>query len=295
MDYSDKLQWVCNHIHLGKDALWNELREWPSIQFGVEQAFLSISSSDPFILFPSLFTESTKAIPINGLVWMGSADFMKQQITDKIVHGFNCIKIKIGAIDFNEELAILAGIRNNFSEEVIEIRVDANGAFSESEALNKLKQLAEYKPHSIEQPIKKGLYDTMTALCKTSPIDIALDEELIGVIHYSDKENLLRKIKPKYIILKPSLIGGFKGTREWIEIADKLNIKWWITSALESNIGLNAIAQFTFTLENIMPQGLGTGGLFTNNFETQLFVQNGHLWFDNTKELSIKNILKQLN
>lgn len=293
--YSDKLQWVCNHIHLGKDALWNELREWPSIQFGVEQAFLSISSSNPFILFPSLFTESTKAIPINGLVWMGSTDFMKQQITDKIAHGFNCIKIKIGAIDFNEELAILAGIRSNFSEEVIEIRVDANGAFSEREALNKLKQLAEYKLHSIEQPIKKGLYDTMTVLCKTSPIDIALDEELIGVIHYSDKENLLQKVNPKYIILKPSLIGGFKGTQEWIEIADKLNIKWWITSALESNIGLNAIAQFTFTLENNMPQGLGTGGLFTNNFETQLFVQNGYLWFDNTKELSIKNILKQLN
>ncbi len=295
LDYSDKLQWVCDNIHLGKDVLWNQLREWPSIQFGIEQAFLSISSSNPFIIFPSLFTESSKAIPINGLVWMGSADFMKQQINEKIHNGFNCIKIKIGAIDFKEELSVLEGIRKDFSNQMIEIRVDANGAFTETEALVKLKQLSEYELHSIEQPIKKGLYDTMADLCKTSPIDVALDEELIGVIHYNDKENLLKKIKPKYIILKPSLLGGFKGTKEWIDIANELNINWWITSALESNIGLNAIAQFTFTLENRMPQGLGTGGLFTNNFESNLYVQNGHLWFDSNNEISIKNILNTLN
>ncbi|UUV20821.1 o-succinylbenzoate synthase [Paenimyroides aestuarii] len=294
LDYSDKMQWVCDHIHLGVDALWNELREWPSIQFGVEQAFLSLQSNHPFVLFPSLFTESKKAISINGLVWMGTPEFMQQQIQDKIANGFKCIKIKIGAIDFEEEMNLLAGIRTHFTPEMIEIRVDANGGFSKSEALNKLIQLSEYKIHSIEQPIKQKQYDSMADLCKTTPVPIALDEELIGVTKVNDKENLLLKIKPKYIILKPSLVGGFKGTKEWIEIAERLGIGWWITSALESNIGLNAIAQFTFTLENKMPQGLGTGGLFTNNFESNLYVKNGHLWFDDAIDVSIENILNQL-
>lgn len=294
LDYSDKLQWVCNHINLGVDALWNELREWPSIQFGVEQAFLSLQSNNPFVLFPSRFTESTKAIPINGLVWMGSPEFMKQQIKDKITNGFNCIKIKIGAIDFDEELNLIAGIREDFSPEMIEIRVDANGGFNLTEALCKIHQLSEFKIHSVEQPIKQKQYDSMTDLCKTTSIPIALDEELIGVINYNDKENLLLKINPQYIILKPSLVGGFKGSQEWIAIAEKLGIAWWITSALESNIGLNAIAQWTFTLENNMPQGLGTGGLFTNNFETNLYVKNGHLWINETKEIVLKNVLKQI-
>lgn len=294
LDYSDKIQWVCDNINLGVDALWNELREWPSIQFGVEQAFLSLQSDDPFVLFPSRFTESAKAIPINGLVWMGSPEFMKQQIADKIANGFNCIKIKIGAIDFNEELNLIAGIRNDFSPEMIEIRVDANGGFDSTNALNKMIQLYEFKLHSIEQPIKQMQYATMAELCETTPIPIALDEELIGVTKLHDKENLLQKIKPQYIILKPSLVGGFKGSQEWIDIAEKLGIGWWVTSALESNIGLNAIAQWTFTLENKMPQGLGTGGLFTNNFETNLYVKNGHLWFNDQVEVSMKNILNQL-
>lgn len=294
LDYSDKIQWVCDNINLGVDALWNELREWPSIQFGVEQAFLSLQSDDPFVLFPSRFTESAKAIPINGLVWMGSPEFMKQQIADKIANGFNCIKIKIGAIDFNEELNLIAGIRNDFSPEMIEIRVDANGGFDSTNALNKIIQLSEFKLHSIEQPIKQMQYDSMAELCETTPIPIALDEELIGVTKLHDKENLLQKIKPQYIILKPSLVGGFKGSQEWIDIAEKLGIGWWVTSALESNIGLNAIAQWTFTLENKMPQGLGTGGLFTNNFETNLYVKNGHLWFNDQVGVSMKNILNQL-
>lgn len=294
LDYSDKLQWVCNNIYLGVDALWNELREWPSIQFGIEQAFLSLQSNNPFILFPSRFTESSKAISINGLVWMGSPEFMKQQITEKISNGFNCIKIKIGAIDFQEELNLISEIRRDFSSEMIEIRVDANGGFSSIDALYKINQLSESKIHSIEQPIKKNQYDSMAYLCKTTSIPIALDEELIGVTKLQDKENLLLKIKPQYIILKPSLVGGFKGSQEWIDIAEKLGIGWWVTSALESNIGLNVIAQWTFTLENNMPQGLGTGGLFTNNFETNLYVKNGHLWFNNQIEISIKNVLNQL-
>lgn len=295
LDYSDKLRWVCDNINLGVDALWNQLREWPSIQFGVEQAFLSLKSKDPFVLFPSRFTESTKAIPINGLVWMGSPEFMKQQITDKITNGFNCIKIKIGAIDFNEELNLVAEIRKDFSPEMIEIRVDANGGFNRSEALGKLNQLSCFKLHSIEQPIKNNQHDSMADLCKTTPIAIALDEELIGVVNLHDKENLLRKIMPQYIILKPSLVGGFKGSQEWIDIAEKLGIGWWVTSALESNIGLNAVAQWTFTLENNMPQGLGTGGLFTNNFETNLYVKNGHLWFDNQIEINITDVINQMS
>lgn len=294
LDYSDKLQWVCDNVYLGVDALWKELREWPSIQFGVEQAFLSLKSKNPFVLFPSRFTESMQAIPINGLVWMGSPDFMKEQIKEKILNGFKCIKIKIGAIDFQEELNLIEAIRQDFSQQMIEIRVDANGGFNESEALYKINQLSHFKIHSIEQPIKQKQYDSMTDLCKKTPLPIALDEELIGVIELQDKENLLLKIRPQYIILKPSLVGGFKGSQEWIDIAERLGIGWWITSALESNIGLNAIAQWTFTLENKMPQGLGTGGLFTNNFDSNLFVKNGHLWFDDNKQIQLKNVIDKI-
>lgn len=294
MDYSDKLEWVCSNIHLGKDVLWDSLREWPSIQFGVEQAFLSLKGTDPLVLFPSKFTAGQQAIPINGLIWMGEPAFMKEQIDEKIKEGFNCIKLKIGALDFAKELELIAYIRQHFSPEMIEIRVDANGGFNKSNALDKIIQLSEYKTHSIEQPIKQKQYDSMADLCLKTPLPIALDEELIGVINYSDKENLLQKIRPQYIILKPSLVGGFKGSEEWIEIAEKLNIGWWITSALESNIGLNAIAQWTFTLANKMPQGLGTGSLFTNNIESNLFVQKGHLWRDSKKEILIENLLKRI-
>lgn len=275
--YSDKLEWVCENIHMGKDALWEALREWPSIQFGVEQAFLSLASDNPMVLFPTSFTNGEDAIPINGLVWMGDEQFMKEQIDEKIAQGFNCIKLKIGAIDFEKECELLSYIRSQFSPEVMEIRVDANGGFHSSEALNKLIKLSSFKLHSIEQPIKQKQADSMSVLCLKSPLPIALDEELIGVVNYNDKEKLLKKIQPKYIILKPSLVGGFKGSEEWIEIAEKLEIGWWITSALESNIGLNAIAQWTYTLKNSMPQGLGTGGLFTNNINSPLYVENGHL------------------
>ena len=282
LGYSDKLEWVCENIHMGKDALWEALREWPSIQFGVEQAFLSLASDNQMVLFPSSFTNGEDAIPINGLVWMGDEQFMKEQIDEKIAQGFNCIKLKIGAIDFEKECELLSYIRSQFSPEVMEIRVDANGGFYLSEALDKLIKLSSFKLHSIEQPIKQKQADSMSVLCLKSPLPIALDEELIGVVNYSDKENLLNKIQPKYIILKPSLVGGFKGSEEWIEIADRLGIGWWITSALESNIGLNAIAQWTYTLNNSMPQGLGTGGLFTNNINSPLYVENGHLKNDPT-------------
>ncbi len=283
-DYEEKLRWTCDNIHLGKDKLWEELIEFPSIQFGVEMAFLSLQSENPFVLFPSEFTKGSQSIVINGLVWMGEESFMRQQIEEKLAQGFSCIKLKIGAIDFQKELDLLQSIRNNFDEKTIEIRVDANGAFSENEALNKLNQLSGFKLHSIEQPIAKNHTDTMSELCKTTPFPIALDEELIGVFSLEEKKQLLQKIRPQYIILKPSLVGGFRGTKEWIDLTEQLNISWWITSALESNIGLNAIAQFTFMLNNPMPQGLGTGGLYTNNFDCPLEVKNGQLWYNSALE-----------
>ena len=283
-DYEEKLAWTCANIHLGVDQLWEALIEFPSIQFGVEMAFQSLASENPFLLFPSSFTDGQKSIPINGLIWMGNEAFMKQQIEVKLAEGFHCLKLKIGAIDFDEELKLLGYIRQNFTPEDVEIRVDANGAFNKSEALNKLNQLSGFKLHSIEQPIQKNNTDSMSELCKMSPIPIALDEELIGVFSIKEKEQLLVKIRPQYIILKPSFVGGFRGTNEWILLAEKYNIKWWITSALESNIGLNAIAQWTFLKQNSMPQGLGTGALYTNNFECQLEVSKGQLWFNNNKE-----------
>ncbi|MEY2739547.1 MAG: hypothetical protein RL259_1456 [Bacteroidota bacterium] len=289
-DYEKKLQWVCENIHLGKDQLWDALMAFPSIQFGVEMAFLSLQSKTPFILFPSTFTSGNEKMRINGLVWMGDPDFMKTQIEEKLAQGFTCIKLKIGAIDFEKELELLRYIRQHFDANTIEIRVDANGAFISNEALDKLHQLAVFELHSIEQPIQKNNVDIMTDLCKSTPFPIALDEELIGVFAYSEKETLLKKIRPQYIILKPSLVGGFKGTLEWISIAKSLNIGWWITSALESNIGLNAIAQFTFTLQNPMPQGLGTGGLYTNNFNCPLEIEKGHIQYNTSKNWDISNL-----
>lgn len=283
-DYEEKLAWTCKNIHLGKDQLWGELIEFPSIQFGLEIAFQSLESQNPFELFPSKFTTNEATISINGLVWMGDENFMKQQIDEKIASGFRCIKLKIGAIDFDKELSLLRFIRSHFSEAEIEIRVDANGAFSSNEALYKLNQLFEFELHSIEQPIAKNQTDSLSDLCKTSPIPIALDEELIGLFLQKEKEALIQKVNPQYLILKPSFIGGIKGTTEWISLAEKYKIGWWITSALESNIGLNAIAQWTFLQQNPMPQGLGTGGLFTNNFESPLEVINGQLGYNENKK-----------
>ena len=286
-DYEDKLNWLCSNIYKDEAFLLNELIEFPSIQFGLEQALLSIKSENSFVLFPSKFTKSEASININGLVWMGSEAFMKQQIADKLEKGFSTIKMKIGAIDFETELTLLKSIRNEFTSKEIELRVDANGAFHPNDALEKLKRLSELELHSIEQPIKQGQIDEMANLCGKTPIPIALDEELIGVFNVTKKQEVLQIVNPQYIILKPSLVGGFKGSEEWIQLAEKRNIGWWITSALESNIGLNAIAQWTYTLDNNMPQGLGTGSLFTNNIESPLEVENGHLHYNKNKNWKI--------
>ncbi|WP_047415096.1 o-succinylbenzoate synthase [Cellulophaga sp. Hel_I_12] len=282
-NYEAKLQWTCANIHLGKEVLWQKLIEFPSIQFGVEQAFLSLEAEHPFDLFPSKFTRNQAPILINGLIWMGDEGFMLEQIEHKLADGFSCIKMKIGAIDFKSELKLLASIRKQYSKDQIELRVDANGAFSPENALTKLKQLSEYDLHSIEQPIKPGNFAAMKLLCESTPLPIALDEELIGVFDYTKKLALLQTIQPQYIILKPSFVGGFKGSQEWIALAEKNNIGWWITSALESNVGLNAIAQWTYTLDSKLPQGLGTGSLFSNNFDSPLTVEKGTILYKKDK------------
>jgi o-succinylbenzoate synthase len=283
-NYEEKLKWVCDNIQIGLENLLNELAEFPSIQFGLEIAFKSLANQDRFNLFPSKFTQGNADIPINGLIWMGTEAFMKQQIKEKIAAGFSCIKMKIGAIDFNIEINLLKSIRQEFTSKDIELRVDANGAFHSSEALEKLKLLSEFDLHSIEQPIKQGQWQEMAQLCRDTTLPIALDEELIGVFSVTKRIELLQTIKPQYIILKPSFIGGFSGSENWIDLANKDNVGWWITSALESNVGLNAIAQWTYTLRNNRPQGLGTGSLFTNNFESPLQVINGTLQYDKTKD-----------
>lgn len=280
-DYEAQLKYTCENIDKGLVFLLEKNIEFPSIQIGLEMAFMSFEATDYFELFPSKFTKNEDSISINGLIWMGTEAFMKQQIQDKIEAGFKCIKLKIGAIDFNTELNLLKGIRRHFSESDIELRVDANGAFSPDNALEKLKQLSDFSIHSIEQPIKANQFKEMAKLCEQTPLPIALDEELIGVFSIENKIELLQTIKPQYIILKPSFIGGFNGTDEWIALAEKQNIGWWITSALESNVGLSAIAQYTYLKQNNMPQGLGTGGLFTNNIQSPLEVKNGTLQYNN--------------
>jgi o-succinylbenzoate synthase len=291
-DYEEKLQWTCDNINLGLFVLLKELIHFPSIQFALEQAFISLESDDKFILFPSKFTQSQDAIAINGLIWMGSEVFMKQQITEKLNSGFTTIKLKIGAIDFKTELKLLQSIRKEFTANDITLRVDANGAFTPANALEKLKYLSDFDLHSIEQPIKQGQWQEMALLCEKTPLPIALDEELIEIIDKKQKEKLLQTIKPQFIILKPSLIGGIQGSNEWINLAKKQNIDWWITSALESNIGLNAIAQYTYSLNTTLPQGLGTGALFTNNIDSPLKVEKGNLIYKNDEFWSCEFLAK---
>jgi len=292
-EYEDRCRWVEENIGLGKNKLLQKLSRFPSIQFGVEQAFLSLASNNRFELFSSPFLYEQHPIPINGLVWMGDKEFMHRQIEDKLKDGFTCIKMKIGAIDFDTELELLKSIRKRYSKEEIELRVDANGAFKPEEALLKLERLSKLDLHSIEQPIKQGQWNEMNRLCRNTPLPIALDEELIGVLEMTKKNELLQAIQPQYIILKPSLVGGFAGSEEWINLAEKNGVGWWITSALESNVGLNAIAQWTATLKNQMPQGLGTGSLFTNNIESPLEVNKGGLWYNPSKKWNI-NLMNSL-
>jgi o-succinylbenzoate synthase len=253
--------------------------EQPSYRFAAEMAILDYLNQGNGIYFQSRFTGQQAPVPINGLIWMGTKDYMQQQIEAKLAEGLTCLKLKIGAIDFESELELIRSIREAHSEKEMTIRLDANGAFSSKEAASKLDRLAHFGIHSIEQPIKAGQWHEMANLCKNSAIPIALDEELIGI---KDPFELLDFIQPSYIILKPSFLGGFGATMDWIKQADELKIAWWITSALESNIGLQAIAQFTGQFINLIPQGLGTGLLYSNNLASGLNTQQGNIYFDPT-------------
>lgn len=282
-EFQEKLIEVCENINEYVSGFCTALQDWPAIRFGLEMALLDLTNGGVKTIFPSEFVSGKQHIPINGLIWMGEIDYMKTQLAQKLADGFNCIKIKVGAIDFQKEVALIQEIRNSYDASEIEIRVDANGAFKPDEALGKLRQLSRFHIHSIEQPIKAGQWQHMAELCKKTPLPIALDEELIGVNDYAQKKELLQVVKPQYIILKPSLLGGFKATEEWVTLADSCKISWWATSALEGNVGLNAIAQWTAIQNNSMPQGLGTGQVFSNNVPSPLQVKKGYLTY-NTKE-----------
>lgn len=284
--YEQALQQLCKAIEQGEKTMLPDFTKYPSLKFAYETALIDWQAGGKQILFPSAFTAGEKNISINGLVWMGSRDFMFNQIQQKLQDGFKCIKIKVGAIDFEEEISLVEFIRSKFPSDVIEIRLDANGAFTGNDVWHKLDALSKFQIHSIEQPVKQGQFELMTQVCEKSPIPVALDEELIGIKSVIHKAELLNIIKPAYIILKPSLIGGLTSSNEWISIAEQLGINWWATSALESNVGLNAIAQWVFTKHPTMVQGLGTGSLYTNNIDSPLYIANGTLGFDVSKRFS---------
>lgn len=275
-NYVWKLTELMANVALGRTT---DLTRHSSIQFGFEQALLDFSNGCKGVYYPSIFTTREETIEINGLIWMGDFETMIQRIETKIKEGFKCIKLKIGAINWNKEVEMIRYIRKQYNDNELMIRVDANGGFPFEDCIEKLAELHDLGVHSIEQPIKAGAPEKMEELCKESKLPIALDEELIGKGTLEEKQALLRKIKPQYLILKPALCGGLTGAVEWIEESENLGVKWWITSALESNVGLNALAQFTSYVKAKGPQGLGTGGLFTNNFQVPIYLNKDQLEF----------------
>ncbi len=283
-NYSEVLRHFCDDVERTGELDTEALRDYPSMLFGLETALMDVrckKENGRSLLFDNAFARGEEGIPINGLVWMGTFEEMRERIEQKLEQGFHCVKLKIGAIDFDAEIALLKKIRERFGPREIELRVDANGAFAFDEALYKLELLSQYALHSIEQPIKAGQWANMAELCRESPLRIALDEELIGVNDPYQKRQMLNIIRPAYIILKPSLHGGMAGVREWVDIACDMGIGSWITSALESNVGLNAIAQLAADIYGPgirMPQGLGTGQLFTDNIPMSLEIRGDQLW-----------------
>lgn len=289
-DYEKNLQYICDEVERTQNLNAEKWRDYPSILFGLQTAFRSAAGSlqgDYLKLYPSAFTRGLQGIPINGLVWMGSFEEMCSRMEEKLDKGFRCVKLKIGAIDFESEMTLIRQLRSRYSRDTVELRVDANGGFTFEEAPYKLEELAKYGIHSIEQPIRQGQWDNMRKLCASTPLPIALDEELIGINHTERKIELLDHIAPQYIILKPSLHGALTGAAEWISLARERHIGYWVTSALESNVGLNAIAQWCAAIhEKIdIPQGLGTGQLFVKNFEAApLFIEGDCLWYGSPKQ-----------
>ena len=254
--------------------------ELSSVRFGFETALADLKHGGKGRFVNNSFTAGETSIRINGLIWMGDKRIMKQRIREKLDAGFQCVKLKIGGIDFEDELELLRFIRGEYSADILELRVDANGAFTPSEAMRKLERLAEFRLHSIEQPIRQGQWKVMAGLCRHTPVPIALDEELIGFHDDVEKTRMLDAIRPHYIILKPSLCGGFSEADRWIRLAENRGIGWWATSALESNVGLNAIAQWVSAYDPVMPQGLGTGALYTNNFPSPLRLEGDRMFFN---------------
>ena len=280
-EYEQTLRAACRMTELTGKIAYDAMRPYPSMLFGLETALLDLKSGGKHLLFNTPFARGEEGITINGLVWMGSYDEMLRRLEEKMRLGFRCVKLKIGAIDFQRELDLVRHIREAFTKEQIELRVDANGGFAYGNALERLEQLARYDIHSIEQPIRQHQWAEMAEICAESPIPVALDEELIGVNLKGMKQELLDTIRPHYIILKPSLHGGMAGTREWISLAKERGIGSWITSALESNVGLNAVAQLSADIygpDIKMPQGLGTGQLFTDNINMPLKIIGDKLW-----------------
>ncbi|SEI74729.1 o-succinylbenzoate synthase [Dyadobacter koreensis] len=262
----------------------------PSVRFGIEMALLDYMNGGEKMQYKNAFSKGEKGISMNGLIWMGSYDHMVSQIEDKLAQGYTTLKMKVGAIDFDQECRVLQSVRSRFSPSEITLRVDANGAFQPEDVHEKLKRLSGFDLHSIEQPIRAGQTELLAELCVSSPVPIALDEELIGIFDYRKKFALLKKTQPPFIILKPTLLGGFQHCKEWIEIATRLSIGWWMTSALESNIGLNAISQFTASFDNQLPQGLGTGQLYHNNFASPLKTDQGYLFYDKQENWDLSSL-----
>ena len=291
-DYEQVLAGICRDFEAQGTIDYEALRPYPSILFGLETALLHLQAGS-VRFFPTPFAAGEEGIPINGLIWMGNFEEMSRRLEEKMRLGFRCIKLKIGAIDFDREVELLARVRQRFSPQEVELRVDANGAFAPADACRKLEILSRFHLHSIEQPIRAGQWKEMAALCADAPFPIALDEELIGVNDPARKAELLDTIRPQYIILKPSLHGGLHGAKEWTDLATARGIGSWVTSALETNVGLNAIAQWTATLHPRMPQGLGTGLLFTDNVDYPLHIEGDCLWCRGEgKEPELLNYLK---
>lgn len=285
--YESKLNDLCHCINVGHKI---DISRFSSLKMGLETALLDLENSGRRVIFPGEFPEGKRSLTINGLIWMGSADEMAARIDEKLAAGFSCLKLKIGGIKFNEELKLLDRIRLQYPPEKLQLRLDANGAFHPDDAMSKLRELANFDIHSIEQPIRAGQLDKMSYLCENSPIPIALDEELIGITDIIAMRRLLYFVMPGYIILKPTLCGGFSGASQWIHVAEEKNIGWWITSALESNLGLNAIAQWTAAIAPDIIHGLGTGALYTDNIPSPLTLRGDKLSYDSTRQWNIPEL-----
>jgi O-succinylbenzoate synthase len=281
--YSEQLNQLV-HLFNQQQLTTSDLNKNSAFKFGLESALLDLQNGGTQKYFDNSFYSGGKSIPINGLIWMGTKEYMLEQVKQKLNLGFTTLKMKIGAINIDDELTILKNIRKRFDSSQITLRVDANGAFTSKTAIDVLQELSLLEVHSIEQPIEKGNWQELAKLCHSTPTPIALDEELIGVHESKSKLELLQTINPQYIILKPSLHGGISGTQEWISIAENLGIQWWMTSALESNIGLNVICQLAASYNNDLPQGLGTGSLYVNNIPSGLAVKAGHIYMKKGKQ-----------